>query len=288
MAIAKVNGLSLGYELIGETGPTWVITPGGRFSKDKPGVRELASGIADAGNRVLIWDRPNCGESDVCFEGTEGESEMQADYLAALLEHLELAPAIVAGGSAGARISLLTVVRRPEVARGLAMWWITGGVHGYVVNAYHYCVESIKAAWVEGMDGVVKLPQWQEVIERNPSNRQRFLDQDRDEFLATFDRWTRVHLARDDEIVAGLTAEQASAVKVPSLVVRSHPLDWVHLTATSERVAAALPNATVADWPDDEARDLALEMYATSPSALFTRWPLLVPGLLRWAEDNAL
>ncbi|MGO8890875.1 MAG: hypothetical protein ACLQB1_14460 [Streptosporangiaceae bacterium] len=35
-----------------------MITPGGRFSKDSPGVRELAAALAERGNRVLIWDRP--------------------------------------------------------------------------------------------------------------------------------------------------------------------------------------------------------------------------------------
>ena len=48
MAIAKVNGLSLAYEVIGEGRP-WVITPGGRFTKESPGVRELAAALAEHG-----------------------------------------------------------------------------------------------------------------------------------------------------------------------------------------------------------------------------------------------
>jgi hypothetical protein len=40
MTVATVNGLSIGYEVIGDGRP-WVITPGGRFRKDYPGVREL-------------------------------------------------------------------------------------------------------------------------------------------------------------------------------------------------------------------------------------------------------
>src|SRR5262249_16668856 len=150
--------------------------------------------LAACGYRVLIWDRPNCGESDVCFEG-ESESAMQSDALAALIEHLDLAPAIVAGGSGGARGSMFTVSRHPEVARALPMGGAAGGTHGYVVNASHYCLGSIKAAWVHGMEKVAELDEWQEVIRRNPSNRQRFLDQDRDEFLATFDRWIKVNLS---------------------------------------------------------------------------------------------
>ena len=60
--------MAIEYEVVGEGRP-WVITPGGRFSKDSPGVRELAAALGERGNRVLIWDRPNCGASDVCFTG---------------------------------------------------------------------------------------------------------------------------------------------------------------------------------------------------------------------------
>ena len=52
MAIAMVDGLRVSYDLIGELsreGHPWVITPGGRFSKDYPGVRELAQAIARRG-----------------------------------------------------------------------------------------------------------------------------------------------------------------------------------------------------------------------------------------------
>jgi pimeloyl-ACP methyl ester carboxylesterase len=80
MPVASVDGINLSYEVVG-SGRPWVITPGGRFSKDTPGVRELAHALAEGGNRVLIWDRPNCGESDVAFSGSS-ESALQADALA--------------------------------------------------------------------------------------------------------------------------------------------------------------------------------------------------------------
>src|SRR5580693_10154763 len=128
MATAKMNGLTLGYEVIGDgAGRPWSITPGGRFTKESPGVRELAEVLAGHGHRVLIWDRPNCGESDVCFEGSS-ESAMQADALVGLLGHLDMTPAVIIGGSGGARVSLLAAAH-PGAASGLGVWWISGGVY---------------------------------------------------------------------------------------------------------------------------------------------------------------
>ncbi len=119
MATCTIDGVTVAYELIGEGRP-FVVTPGGRFGKDVAGVRELALGLAGHGNQVLIWDRPNTGASDVCFRG-RSESEMQADVLAGLLRELGLAPAVVFGGSGGARVSLLAAARHPDVASRLAM-----------------------------------------------------------------------------------------------------------------------------------------------------------------------
>src|SRR5258707_14227159 len=101
MLRTRVNEYSLVYEVIGEGRP-WAITPGGRFSKDSPGVRELAAALAERGNRVLVWDRPNCGASDVGFT-VPSESAMQAGLLAELLAHLGTTPAVIAGGSRGLR-----------------------------------------------------------------------------------------------------------------------------------------------------------------------------------------
>src|SRR5262245_58679254 len=137
MATATVDGLSIAYEVVGDGRP-WIITPGGRDSKDTPGVRELAAALAERGNQVVIWDRPNTGESDVCFEG-ESESEMQADALAGLIAHLGLGPTVIAGGSGGSRVSLLAAARHPDVAAALALWWISGGVVGLIGLGTHYC-----------------------------------------------------------------------------------------------------------------------------------------------------
>jgi pimeloyl-ACP methyl ester carboxylesterase len=282
MPAATVEGLSLAYEVIGD-GQPWVITPGGRFSKDDPGIRELAQALAERGNQVLIWDRPNCGESDVCFTGAS-ESAMQADALAALLSHLEMTPAVIAGGSGGARVSLLTAARHRDVAAALAMWWISGGVYGLITLGTHYCGENIRAAWTGGMEAVVALPEWNEVLERNPSNRQRFLDQDPQEFIATMERWMGVYCPDDREVVPGMSVADAQEFDLPTLVFRSGVSDPHHTRATSEHLADVLPSAQLVEppWGDREWLERG-EAREQRGEGLFARWPLLAPQLDEWA-----
>jgi pimeloyl-ACP methyl ester carboxylesterase len=277
VATATVNGLTLAYETIGEGRP-WVITPGGRFTKDEPGVRQLAEALAAEGNKVLIWDRPNCGESDVCFEGPS-ESAMQADALVGLLEHLDMTPAVIIGGSGGARVSLLAAAH-PGAAAGLAVWWISGGVYGLLTLAMHYCGGSLAAAWTTGgMAAVAELPEWQEVIARNAGNRQRILDQDPKAFIAAMERWMMAYVPTD-EPVPGLSLAAARALDIPALVLRSGASDVWHTRATSERLAEVLPQARLAEppWGDRE----WLERQDEHDRGIFVRWPLLAPQLLDW------
>jgi pimeloyl-ACP methyl ester carboxylesterase len=280
---ATVNDLTIAYDVIGEGRP-WAITPGGRFSKDFPGVRELAEALAEEGNQVLIYDRPNCGASDVCFTGSS-ESAMQADTLAALLRHLDMTPAVISGGSGGARVSLLTAANHPDVASGLAVWWISGGAFGLMSLGMHYCGQNLVKAWEDGMDAVAALPEWEEVISRNPSNRQRILDQDRGEFVKTMERWMLAYCPCGGELVPGLTTEAAAAVDVPALVFRSGESDAYHTRETSEQVASMLPKARLVEppWGDREWIERSADHQVNGK--LFDRWPKLAPQLVEWSRE---
>lgn len=284
MGRATVDGLLISYEIIGEGRP-WAITPGGRFSKDYPGVRELAEALAREGNQVLIWDRPNCGESDVCFTGSS-ESAMQADTLAALVTQLDMTPAVIAGGSGGSRVSMLTAARHREVASGLALWWISGGAFGLMSLGLHYCGQSLVKAWEGSMEDVVALPEWEEVLRRNAPNRQRFLDQDRREFIATMERWMLAYCPCGDELVPGLPAADACSLDLPALVFRSGESDAYHTRDTSEQVAAALPGARLVEppWGDREWIERG-EAREAGFGSLFERWALLAPQLADWSRD---
>jgi pimeloyl-ACP methyl ester carboxylesterase len=281
MPVERVIGREVAYDVIGQ-GEPWTITPGGRFSKDSPGVRQLAEALAAAGKQVLIWDRPNTGASEVCFEG-DSESAMQADALAALLERLDMAPAVIAGGSGGARVSLLTAARHPEVARALAVWWISGGPYGLLVLATHYCGDSIAAAWRDGMEAVADLPEWAEVLERRPQNRDAFLAQDPRTFIDTLEQWMLAYCPQPDQLVPGLPDARARRMDLPALVFRSGASDPHHTRATSERLAGLLPHAQLVEPPWGDREWIERGQAAAAGEGLFARWPLLAPQLVEWS-----
>ena len=212
---------------------------------------------------------------------------MQADVLAGLLQQLGMTPAVIIGGSGGARVSLLTAARHQDLAAGLAMWWITGGVFGLLSLGMHYCGASISAAWHGDMEAVVALPEWAEVLERNPANRQRFLDQDPREFVETFERWMVKYCPCGDELVPGLPDADARAMQVPTLVFRSGTTDLFHTRKTSEQVAELLPAARLVEppWGDNEWNERSSETAAGQGAGLFSGWPRLAPTLLEWAND---
>lgn len=281
MPVAALEGLEIAYEVVGE-GQPWVITPGGRYNKESGGIPELARALADRGKKVIRWDRPNCGASSVSFRGPS-ESEMQADALAALLRHLDVGRTVIIGGSGGARISLLTAARNPDLAAGLAMWWISGGVYGLHVLAQYYCAPSVAAAWHGGMDAVIELPGWQEVLDRNPGNRARFLAMDRLEFIAVMERWMMAYYPCDStSLVPGLSADDIARLAVPILVFRSGSTDINHPRVTSERLATGLPGAELVEppWGDDEWNERSADQSAPR----FAGWPQLVPQLIEWSD----
>lgn len=279
MATIEVNGLNIGYEVIGNGSKTAIITPGGRFSKETPGVKDLAENLAAQGYKTVIWDRPNCGESDVCFEG-DSESILNADTLAGLLKALGMAPALVIGGSAGSRVSLLATLRHPDVVRKLAILWITGDAIGLSGLVEVYCGSLMVPAKVGGMEAVAEVPAMQEMIRRNPGNRERILSQDVDTFVATMQRWGATYLPEPGSPVPGLKPEDYKKITCPVLVFRSGQSDPHHPRYTSEQVHALLPNASLAEppWGDREWIDRML----AGDGALFKSWGMLAPQLVEF------
>jgi pimeloyl-ACP methyl ester carboxylesterase len=99
MPRATVRGVEINYEVLGEQGPWVALQPGGR--RGLVGVKSLGEKIAEAGHRVLVYDRRNCGASGVSFDGGSSENEVWAEDLHELLLALDAAPAFIGGSSSG-------------------------------------------------------------------------------------------------------------------------------------------------------------------------------------------
>jgi 2-hydroxy-6-oxonona-2,4-dienedioate hydrolase len=274
----EINGGQIEYELIGDGVPL-VLTPGGRFSMEYPGVRPLAERLADH-YQVLLWDRPNTGQSDVKFTG-DSESQMHADDLATLLRTLDMAPAILVGGSAGSRLSLVTALRHPDVARKLVVWWMSGGVFGTMYLAMNYILPVIAAALVGGMDAVVDLPMWADTIAANPSNRERLLALNTEEFIAGQKRWLNAYIPEPDAPIPGLKDEELAAVAIPTLIFRSGKEDEYHPEALSLELHRLIPDSELVDppWGEDEWNRIK-RLSVAGKGAFFDEWPRLAPQIL--------
>ena len=285
MARIQIFGLGIEYELLGtEDAPAIALTPGGRFAKDSPGLPELAQALAAGGRRVLLWDRPNCGASDISFDA-ESESDLQARTLVELIRALGLGPTAVAAGSGGSRVSLIAAARDPEAVSHLIVWWISGGALSLISLAAYYCVNSAIAASRGGMAAVADLPGWSEQIQRNPKNRDILLAQDPDRFIATMERWALAYMPSKTSPVPGMSPESFARLAMPVLIYRSGKSDLSHTRRTSEWVHELIPHSEMREppWPDDEWNNRS--GYAMKHgSGHFAGWPLLAPAILEFVR----
>jgi len=286
--VIEINGGNVVYEILGKTGNLIALTPGGRFSKDIPGLRPLANALVKGGYRVLLWDRPNCGRSDVQFYG-QSESHMRAETLYTLISKLGVGPCIIAGGSGGARDSILTTILYPEIVTKLIVWNIVGGVYGSFVLGGHYITPSILAVRGLGIKGLLHVPEWRERIEQNPANRQRFLELDNDEFLKVMLRWLNAFVSKPGQTIPGVPDETFENITVPTLIIRGGENDWDHPKRTSLEVSCLIKGSTLIDppWPED-AWERAGEKFAQSGGkkfCLFDTWVQAAPAILDFLDS---
>lgn len=274
-----INEASLAYEIIGDGARSVAITPGGRFSRDTPGVRELAEALAANDCRVLIYDRPNCGESEVLFTGTS-ETRQNADALAGLLRATGLAPALIVAASGGAREAIVAAIHHPDAVSGLHLQWLSGGAIGIATLPIFYCADAAFAAATHGMEAVLALPGWQEPVNRWPANRERILAQDRDTFVDTMRRWADAYFPTDAPIPC-VTRAELQALNLPVTVLRGGASDLHHPRETSEAVAALIPGAVLSEppWGDREWLE-RLDASMAGRGGLFESLPKLVPSIL--------
>ena len=267
------DGCTLPYWLRGQ-GPLVTLTPGGR----EPGesVAALADVLAEHAT-VLTWDRRNAGAADIFVGGALPESDLWAEDLADLIAHLGMGPAWIAGGSAGARTSLLCAIRRPEAARGLLLWSASGGHYAAQFLGFNYHVPFIMAAQRGGMAAVCETPFFAERIEANPGNRERLLALDPERFVKTMHGWNAAYFYQSGHALTGIANDSLKGIAIPTLLFEGN--DDVHTAEASRLAASLIPGATLLPPPWSEAQWLD-HFTGRNGHPVFDLYPLVAPAVL--------
>lgn len=231
---------------------------------------------------MLLWDRPNCGASDISF-AAEGESRLQARVLVELIRALDLGPTALAAGSAGSRVSLLAALEDPAAVSHLIPWWISGGLIGLMMIGSYYCCDSAAAASFGGMAAVAELPIWQEQLQRNPKNRAILLGQDVGEFIATMERWAAGFIPTPGSPVPGMTAEDFARLTMPVMIFRGCATDIYHPESITAWVHKLIPHSRYVDPP--WSGDIFAQRMAEG-RGLFIDWPDLAPAVLEFTATR--
>ena len=241
MPIAKVRGVNINYKVLGDRGPWVALSPGGR--RDISGIERLASKVAEKGHRVVIFDRRNCGASDVVIDGNESEYEIWADDVHELLRQLGALPAIVGGSSSGCRTALLVALRHPDSVRALLLWRVTGGRFAAERLAEEYYGQFIKAAEQGGMAAVCEMEHWKERIEARAENGETLMKMNPQRFIEVMSHWKEYFLKGADLPVIGATEDDLKSIKVPACVVPGN--DLTHGPQVVDNLSRAMPHAEV-------------------------------------------
>ncbi len=238
MQIARINGVDLHYEVLGDRGPFIALQPGGR--RAGAAVRSLGQKIAEAGYRVVVYDRRNTGASDVAIEG-DSENDVWADDLHALLKQIDASPAYIGGSSSGCRLAMILALRHPAAVRGLLLWRVTGGAHAARHLSSQYYTSHIEAARNGGMAAVCAMEHWSEIIGNNPKNRDRLMAMDPRDFIARMERWQHNFDAGAEHEVIGLSPADLRSITVPACVIPGN--DRVHPRHPGQVAHRLMPNA---------------------------------------------
>lgn len=287
MAQIEIYGGIVEYELLGpQGGDAVVVTPGGRFSKDYPGVRPFAEALADAGKRVLIWDRPNTGRSDIQLWG-ETESHMRADTLAAMVRELGIGPVAALGGSGGARDSIIFAIRHPDLVRRLVVWSIVGGAFSSMSLASVYVMSEIRTVRRRGIEGILEqrgpAGSWADLVAVNPRNRDRLLAVGAEEFERIMWRWFEAYVPKPTEAIPGVPDHLLRSISLPTLIVRGGENDIDHPRRTSFEVHSLIAGSELIDppWPEDAWEKAQIARDAGTGS-IFDPWMDAVPTFLEF------
>jgi pimeloyl-ACP methyl ester carboxylesterase len=245
MPVAKIRGVNIYYQVIGDHGPWVALITGGRRGHDE--FVPLAQKLAKAGHRVVLHDRRNTGRSDVLIDGDVAEETLWLDDLHELLTQLNALPVFVGGSSAGARTSMRFYLRFRKDVRGLLLMRVTGGAFAAARLPENYYGAFIKAAQQGGMAAVCATEQYQERIAANPQTRERLMAMDPAQYIKVMSNWQDQFIASTKLEVFGMTEQDLRSISVPTVVIPGN--DQTHASASGRLAASKIPGCVLHQLP---------------------------------------
>ena len=245
MPFAKVRGLNINYEIVGNSGPAVTLITGGRRGYDE--FVPLAKKIAANGFRVFLHDRRNTGASDMLLDDKEVEEVVWADDLNELLKQHRVLPAFIGGSSSGARTAMLFCIRHPESVRALLLFRVTGGKFAAERLPENYYGQFIRAANEGGMAAVCATDAYKERIAANPANRDKLMQMDPKRFVAIMTKLRDLFAAGANLPVMGVTQAELDAIKAPTIVIPGN--DKTHSSESGRVAHRMIPGSVLHELP---------------------------------------
>ena len=266
MPVARIHGLNINFEIVGDDGPPAVLITGGRrgYTEFKP----LAAKIAAAGYRVFLHDRRNTGASDISIEGKEVEEAVWADDLHELLKQHDAVPAFIGGSSSGARTAINFCIRHPDATRALLLMRVTGGEFAAERLPENYYGQFIRLAREGGMAAVCATEEYQERFKENPANLDKMMEMDAREYIAVMSNWLTLFEDVAHLPVMGISEYQLRAIKVPTMIIPGN--DLVHSSSSAKVAHEMIDGSELHQLPVTDQDE---------PVIPFTAWEYLEPEI---------
>lgn len=245
--IVNLNGFDIRFEIHGEGIPI-VYMPGGFYPLEQG--RLMAQRLTALGYKVLLWDRPNTGESGLLFQG-DNLLEIWANKLRELLHYTGLAPAFISGGSAGGLGALYFAFLYPAEVKGLVFSspptddqeiWEAMMKETFLARAKAADQGGMAAAF-EPTDDMLDLFNWPDQFERVAEKKQQLLSMNPQAFAESMRAWARSFVASGFPYCAGLSDEQLATINIPTIIFSG--AGGIHPQHTAEALHRRLPRSTL-------------------------------------------
>ncbi|MDQ3707534.1 MAG: alpha/beta hydrolase [Chloroflexota bacterium] len=230
MPYLEHNGTRVYYELRGEGEPILVL-PG--FTEDTGDLEELVSELAQS-YRVIAADLPGSGRSQPIPRQYSPDFYLEdARTMSALLRHLGIEKAHVAGFSDGGEVALLMAVRHPDLVRSLIVWGAAGTLGAGDI------APTLDAIYNMVDDPTEDLQGWSDYI------KQQYGEEPGRATMQSWSAASKAILERGGDI----SLSRAHEIRCPTLII-SGELDPFLTPDMTRDLASRIPAATFHIVPD--------------------------------------